>query len=584
MKKLYFIFLVLILANSITAQSTLPAGLTVSEINELKNYISPQYNRTVYTTPPNSPVRTMAEWEEVQALTITWTGFHSSILREIIRHAKEEVEVIIICNGNQDSTYVKNYLSIYNINSNNLSFIDKPYNSIWIRDYGQHSVYLNDVDSLILVDWIYNRPRQNDDQIPLWVANKIGTDLYAMTSSPTDLVNTGGNFMSDGMGTGFASNLVLNENAFGNNYNVSPKTEAQIDTMMKQFMGIETYIKMTNLPFDGIHHIDMHMKLLDEETLLIGEYPNGVADGPQIETNINYILNNFQTPFGTPYRIIRVEMPPDQYGRYPDNNGHYRTYTNSIIINKTILVPIYQPLYDNDALEIYRQNMPGYKVIGINCNSIISLDGALHCITKLVGVSDPLRIVHQPIRDTACVTYSNQIDAIIQHKSGISNAIIHYTTDTTQGYQTVSMTNLGNDNWQGIIPSHNSISDVFYYISATANSGKTQNRPMPAPEGYWQFYLDACANTNPQYSANVTLGEVFPNPSNQVINIPIHLKKSTDIQLQLFDISGRSIEVINKKVFNNYTEIIDVSDLSNGLYLLHLTTENEVQTVKVIVD
>lgn len=38
-------------------------------------------------------------------------------------------------------------------------------------------------------------------------------------------------------------------------------------------MGIDRYIKMDELPYDGIHHIDMHMKLLDEETLLVGEYP-----------------------------------------------------------------------------------------------------------------------------------------------------------------------------------------------------------------------------------------------------------------------------------------------------------------------
>ena len=38
-------------------------------------------------------------------------------------------------------------------------------------------------------------------------------------------------------------------------------------------MGINRYITMPTLPYDGIHHIDMHMKLLDEETLLVGEYP-----------------------------------------------------------------------------------------------------------------------------------------------------------------------------------------------------------------------------------------------------------------------------------------------------------------------
>ena len=36
----------------------------------------------------------MAEWDEMQAIVVTWRGF-SSELTEIVRYAKEEVEVII---------------------------------------------------------------------------------------------------------------------------------------------------------------------------------------------------------------------------------------------------------------------------------------------------------------------------------------------------------------------------------------------------------------------------------------------------------------------------------------------------------
>ena len=55
---------------------------------------------------------------------------------------------------------------------------------------------------------------------------------------------------------------------------------------MNKFLGVDRYIKMNTLPYDQIHHIDMHMKLLDEETLLVGQYPPGIADGPQIEANL----------------------------------------------------------------------------------------------------------------------------------------------------------------------------------------------------------------------------------------------------------------------------------------------------------
>ena len=83
-------------------------------------------------------------------------------------------------------------------------------------------------------------------------------------------------------------------------------SEEEINTILNEFMGIEEYILMETLPYDGIHHIDMHMKLLDEETLLVAEYPEGVADGPQIEANLQYVLENYTSSFGTPFKVIRI--------------------------------------------------------------------------------------------------------------------------------------------------------------------------------------------------------------------------------------------------------------------------------------
>ena len=108
-------------------------------------------------------------------------------------------------------------------------------------------------------------------------------------------------------------------------------------------------------------------------------------------------------------------MPPEN-NQYPDQGGDYRTYTNSIFINKTILVPIYEEKYDTTALRIYRENLPGYNVVGINCNSIIPQLGALHCITKLVGTPDPLYIAHARLRDTEITDQDFEVNAVIRHR------------------------------------------------------------------------------------------------------------------------------------------------------------------------
>jgi agmatine/peptidylarginine deiminase len=160
--------------------------------------------------------------------------------------------------------------------------------------------------------------------------------------------------MSDGSGNFFSSELVLDENEPGNPYYSPGKTPAEVDQTIDAFMGMNSYCKMTNLPYDGIHHIDMHMKLLNEQTLLVGEYPQGVADGPQIEANIQYLLSQYQTKWGSPFKLIRIPMPPSTSGLHTEDGAYYRTYTNSVFINKTVLVPVYREQYDTTGLRMAR--------------------------------------------------------------------------------------------------------------------------------------------------------------------------------------------------------------------------------------
>ncbi len=197
------------------------------------------------TTPPSSPVRTIAEWEELQGLTISWTSYNS-MLREIVRNAKEETRVYILT-SNPSSTI--NYLATGGVDTVNVTCLQIPFNSVWCRDYSLWSAYTNDVDSLISIDWIYNRPRPADDTSPVQLSAAVGVPVYQTTTAPWDLIHTGGNFMTDGFGTGFSSNLIIDENP--------NKTTAQIDTIMNRFMGISRYIKMNELPYDQIHNIKL---------------------------------------------------------------------------------------------------------------------------------------------------------------------------------------------------------------------------------------------------------------------------------------------------------------------------------------
>lgn len=573
-------------AQKLFSQNGLPVGFSPEEILQMQNpeLKVPSYLGSGITTPPPGPLRAMAQWEEIQALTITWTSYQS-VLREIVKAARQETQVYIICGstcqGSTDSASVKTYLTSGGVPLTNIHYLYAPCNSVWARDYSANPVYMNDVDSLIMVDWKYNRPRPSDDTVSHMLARKLKIPLYETTQGANLLVHTGGNYMSDGLGTAFSSKLVLNEN--------SSLTETQVNTIMYNFMGIDRYIKMDVLPYDGIHHIDMHMKLLNEETLLMGEYPAGTADGPQIEANLQYVLANYNSVFGTPYKVVRIPQPPDQLNgySYPDNGGNYLTYTNSSIINKTVIVPQYYTQYDTTALRIFRDAMPGYNVVGINSNSTISASGSLHCITHSVGVTDPLLIVHQNLPNTTNTITPYQVDARIQHRSGIQTATLYYTNDTSLGFTGVAMTltNVANNTWSGFIPPYPSGTKVFYYIKAHANSGKEQVRPMPAPKGDFMFLVYGSIGINEHADFSVAMKPAYPNPSHGITCIPVSFNKNTKGTIKLLDLIGKEVVLIyeGEMLAGEKNYFINGLNLIPGAYLISVETNEGSVTQKLMV-
>jgi agmatine deiminase len=564
----------------------LPAGFAPGEQALLGHYSAPR-STAAYTAPPALPVRAMAEWEEIDYLVITWTSY-TSTLRQIVRYAVDETNVLIVCT---DSNAVKNNLTTNGIPVTRVSFLQRPFDSVWMRDYGANTVYQNAVDSVLLVEWIYNRPRPDDDVLPEAIATELGLPLYATTAAPTDLVNTGGNFHTDGMGTAFASELIHEENMPGNSYGVTAKTPADIDTILHNFMGISRFITMPTLPYDGIHHIDMHWRLLDEETLLVGEYPAGMADGPQIEANLQYVLANHMSVWGTPFRVVRIQMPPDGSGLYPSqgpawNPGDYRTYTNNVFVNRTLLLPVYEQQYDSTAIRVLQEELPGVRIVGIDCNSIIQASGALHCITREVGSADQLQIAHQRLRNTTDTQNPYPASAIVRHRSGISQATLYWTTDTLAGFQAIPMSVGGMlDTYTASIPAQPAGTRVYYYITATATNGKTQVRPMAAPQGWWKFDVLGPVAVDPATALSWRLEAPFPNPASAITCIPVSSPGASQGQLALYDIHGRLLQVLHAGTFppGESKYFLHADALPAGPYLLRLQGELGAVTRRLMV-
>ena len=256
-------------------------------------------------------------------------------------------------------------------------------------------------------------------------------------------------------------------------------------------------------------------------------------------------------------------------------------------MNNTVLVPTYREEYDTTALRMLRDYMPGYNVVGIDCDdagrSIIQQSGAIHCITKAVGVDDPLWITHQSLKNTMS-TDDREVVATIKHTSGISEATLYWSTSPGTGYQSVPMTDMGNDDWTADIPGHPGETWIYYYVDATANNGKQQVRPIVAPDGYWKYRVGAPVGVqDPEMPVAVT--RVYPNPAGAITAVQVDAHALTEGTVKLYNMLGQEVETLHNGRFrqgiNKY--FFDAANLEGGIYSVVLETQDGRQVQKVVV-
>ena len=117
---------------------------------------------------------------------------------------------------------------------------------------------------------------------------------------------------------------------------------------------------------------------------MIREVPDSHPQYDEIEETADYFANSLNA-WGEPWELYRVWTPGNQ------------PYTNSLILNEKILVPVTGGSWDDEALAVYEEALPGYDVIGFT-GSWESTD-ALHCRVKGIPDLQMLQIFHNPLNN-----------------------------------------------------------------------------------------------------------------------------------------------------------------------------------------
>ena len=411
------------------------------------------FSRFTETPPPVAPVRPVAEFEPASQVLIRYPlGIPVSLVAQLA----ETAEVICLVSSSSMQNAATNAFVNAGVNMDRVSFMLAATDSYWTRDYGPWFIFDGNGD-LGVVDFPYNRPRPNDNLIPQVFATQQGLPYYGM-----NLVQTGGNYMTDGINTAAQTTLVYSENP--------SLTQQEVYNRMHNYLGIENYYVVADPNNTYIDHIDCWGKFLAPDKVLIRSVPTSHSQYNALEQVASYFSSTL-CAWGYPYKVYRVYTPQNQ------------PYTNSLILNNRVFVPIMNSSYDAAALQAYRDAMPGYEVIGVPATSSAPWEStdALHCRTHEIPDKNMLEIVHNPYFGSYA-NYSNwQIDANIIARSGQAlypdSVYVCYKINQ-ESWQNVIMSQSSGNHYETTLPAFAPGDTIRYFIHSADQSGHSRNHPV----------------------------------------------------------------------------------------------------------
>ena len=404
----------------------------------------------VATDPPPGEIRNIAEFDKMEGVLVRYPF---GISYDVIASLSEETIVTTIVENQSEQNYVTSQYQSHSVNMDNVNFLIAPSDSYWTRDYGPWYVAYGD-DEIGIIDFIYNRPnRPNDNAVPPAVADFFGIEWFGM-----DLIATGGNYMTDGLGNSSSSELVWEENP--------TMTHAEVSEMVNTYLGIDNYMVVPDPNNTYIDHIDCWGKFLGVDKVLIREVPESHPQYDEIEATAAYYENQVSA-WGGNYEVFRVWTPDNE------------PYTNSLILNNRVFVPITGSQWDDEAIAAYQAAMPGYEVLGMT-GSWESTD-ALHCRTKGIADRNTLFIEHMPLLAEQPELDDYLIEAEITAYSGqsIDNNSVKVIYRVNGGsYEELEMNYQNGKLYSANIPGQDMGSQIEYYIEASDVAGNMGRHPF----------------------------------------------------------------------------------------------------------
>ncbi|WP_158844724.1 agmatine deiminase family protein [Streptomyces sp. NRRL WC-3742] len=308
------------------------------------------------------------EFEPVDKTLVAWlvddqesSADQKTYFTELVRAASANSRAVVVGGSREAVDDARTRLGAAGVDTSGIDFVDAKLNTWWIRDYGPIAARTTGGGKRFIHTKYYD-DRPNDDAFAARAA-----DLWKVPLSRTDLESEGGNFLSDGAGGCLVTTAILDRPLNVENH----VTAADVRDRFGSLYGCRRTTILDPIKGEGTGHVDMFAAFTGNKDVLVGKY-----DPAYDPENAQVLDADADRLSAAGYRVRRIPMP-----RHDD--GVFRSYTNSLAVNRSVLVPVYSDDTENEkaALDAYRAAFPDRTIVTIDATAIITTGGAIHCTT-----------------------------------------------------------------------------------------------------------------------------------------------------------------------------------------------------------
>jgi agmatine/peptidylarginine deiminase len=446
--------------------------------------------------------RVAAEWEPALGAMVAWPPLVPEAL--LVEIAKDD-RLFVLVEDSEMQAEAAGRLEALGVDLASVGFVITEESDLvaWTRDWGPFALFDEHGAHHFADPRFIGYPQTTPDcegrlyhlKIPFVWDDSAGEGVTEKVARALGFSNvelpfgfTGGNALVDGHGTAFSTCVMFNENR-----RYLGLSKQELLRAVEEQLGISNYIVLPNFEWFGIQHIDCLLKPLDEETILVKRVPEDHPDHGPIEEIVAH-LSSLTNPHGRPYRILRIDTPPYLLGYFTAN------YTNSLILNRKVLVPLFGIPADQRALETWREAMPGYEVIGYEHSGFMGWAwyDALHCRVRAIWDPEMLYMRHRRLDERVAAAQSHLVKVLVRDYSrkGLVDGelVLAWRLRGEEGWKEVLLEKGEDpDVYVASIPGQDGGEVVEYFLSAADRSGRRETLPRGAPVGFYSFAIESRA-------------------------------------------------------------------------------------------